>query len=157
MEPDPLAMRWSLPAAVLLAIGPFALAGCLGSPGGVFAGVHEDCSTSESSLVAVSADVIFPGSVPEDVKAEFGTLPRITVHAREGQNVQAVAAWAPMSGLAEVAYDGPRQDRVETSNSWTSFGEVHEGNYTLELQGAPMAFEVVYSLYLSASGCTPIP
>jgi hypothetical protein len=151
-------MRWpSLPAAVLIAVAPFALAGCLGSPSGVFAGVHEDCSTSEAALVGANTDVIFPGTVPDDVKGQFGNLPRITVHAREGQKVQAVATWMPLSGEAEVSYDGPRSAQVETGRTWTSFGEVSEGNYTLELQGTPMAFQVTYTLYLIASGCTPIP
>lgn len=105
--------------------------------------------------MAASADLVFPADVPDEVKDPFGPTPRISVHAREGQLLHASAAWAPASGEVDVRFDGPGANEVETDLTWSSHGEVSEGDYTLELAGAPMAFEVTYTLTLVASGCTP--
>ncbi|MEA3136347.1 MAG: hypothetical protein QOC71_628 [Thermoplasmata archaeon] len=144
-------MRWMLAGLALL------FAGCLGSPASVFgAAANLDCSTNQAGVVSASSDVVFPATVPDDVKASFGPIPRVTVHAREGQRLQAVATWVPTTGDVGILYDGPRSNAVETDLSWTSYGEVSEGDYTLELQGTPMGFGVTYTLYLVATGCTPI-
>lgn len=146
-------MRWLLPLAAL----PFILAGCLGSPASVFDSHRgEDCSVNQAGLVAASADVVFPSEVPDDVKQQFGPVPRITVHAREGQTLHASASWAPVSGDVGVVFDGPSGHQVVTERTWSSFGEVSEGDYTLELEGTPMGFQVTYTLQLVATGCTPI-
>jgi hypothetical protein len=58
-------------------------------------------------------------------------------------------------GELEVLFDGPAGNAIVTDNSWTSSGEVPAGDYSLELAGSPMAYDVTYTLYLVASGCTP--
>jgi hypothetical protein len=142
-------MRW-MPAALVLL-----LPGCLGSPIDPFA-ASVDCSVDRQVVVSASKDFLFPSSMPEEARESFGALAKVTVHAREGQKVQAIATRVAGAGGVEVDYDGPRGTAIETDNSWTSDGEVSQGDYTLELVGSPMAYEVTYTLYLTAYGCTPV-
>jgi hypothetical protein len=143
-------MRW-----ILACLGLLLLPGCFGSPlGAIQASV--DCSVDRQVIVSASKDFLFPSSMPQDARESFGTLAKLTVHAREGQKVQAVATWVASGGSVDVEYDGPRGTAIETDNSWTSDGEVGSGDYTLELVGSPMAFDITYTLYLTAYGCTPV-
>ena len=144
-------MRWLLAAVVLL------LPGCIqaGSGANPFH-IGEDCSSTQQTIFSTGADVLMPATMPEAVRASFGPLAKASVTAREGQTLLAVASWVPTAGDVEVLFDGAGTNQATTENAWTSQGEVEAGEYTLELVGDPMAFEVTYTLYLSATGCTPI-
>jgi hypothetical protein len=144
-------MRW-LPAVALLVLTP----GCLeaSSSGGLF-GEQLDCSMDRQTVVGASKDFLMPADLPQDVRDSFGQDARVTVRARDGQTLQAVATWAEAGGDVAVQFDGPWDASVQTDNTWSGGGEVAAGEYTLELSGAPMAFDVTYTLYLTAYGCTP--
>ena len=144
-------MRWLAAAAL-----PLLFAGCLGSPGSFLdASAVVDCSSQHASVVSARTDVLLPADVPDEARSAFGPIPRITVHAREGQTLTATAVYVPTSGEVDVLYDGPHSNQATTDMTWQSSGEVSEGDYTLELEGAPMAYGVTYTLFLVASGCTP--
>ena len=142
-------MRWLLAALALLAPG------CIDPSVDAFEIGRQDCSSSQQAVTSADTDVLLPSSVPDDVRESFGPLARITVHAREGQTLQAVATWVEVAGDVEVLFDGPGRNVVESDNGWVSTGVVGEGDYTLELAGSPMAYDVTYTLYLAAIGCTP--
>jgi hypothetical protein len=143
-------MRWLVLAAFVV-LTP----GCLNaSSGGLFEAAL-DCSVDHQIVMAASKDLLMPADMPRDVRDSFGPPALVTVHAREGQTLQAVATWAAVGGEVAVQFDGPWDATVETDNTWTGGGEVSAGDYTLELTGSPMAFDVTYTLYLLASGCTP--
>jgi hypothetical protein len=145
-------MRW-LPAVALLVLTP----GCLqaaSTSGGLF-GEALDCSTDQQVVVSARKDVLMPADMPRDVRDSFSEPALVTVHAREGQTLHAVATWAEAGGEVAVQFDGPWDASVQTDNTWSGSGEVSAGEYTLELTGSPMAFEVTYTLYLAAIGCTP--
>ncbi|MFA5943132.1 MAG: hypothetical protein WC876_01560 [Candidatus Thermoplasmatota archaeon] len=145
-------MRW------LLALLAIAVSGCIDSSGGVFQ-VGLDCSSNQAVVVAAQADLLMSASVPDEVREPFGPIARITVPARAGQTLTAVATWAAAGGDINARYDGPTASEVETGQTWSSTGGRVQttGNYTLELEGAPIAAQVTYTLSLIASGCTPLP
>ncbi|MHB1262211.1 MAG: hypothetical protein ACYC2H_10915 [Thermoplasmatota archaeon] len=147
-------MRWLLAPLTLT----LAFAGCIdASPASVFSHGREDCSIDQKAVANAESEVLMPDGTPEEVRQAMGSVARITVHAREGQIVQAVAAWSAVGGEVEALFDGPRSTEAATDRTYSSYGEVSEGNYTLELVGDPMAFGVTYTFYLVAVGCTPIP
>lgn len=143
-------MRPALAAAILLV----ASAGCLG-PGSAFEAVGLDCTSTYQTVAATNADVLMPATMPGAMRESFGPRALVSVTAREGQTLTAAASWVPTAGAVEVLFDGSGTNRATTDLAWSSSGEVPAGEYTLELVGDPMAFQVVYTLYLSASGCTP--
>lgn len=147
-------MRWMLaPLALTLAF-----AGCLdASPASVFSHGSQDCSMDQQVVANAEAEVLLPDGTPEEVRQAMGSVARVTVHAREGQTIQAVATWGAIGGEVTVLYDGPHSAEASTDQTYSAYGEVAEGNYTLELVGDPMAFEATYTLYLIAMGCTPVP
>lgn len=142
--------------SVVASLGLLALlSGCIASDGSsVLGGGVIDCSTSSEVQVASNADVLLPADVPDQAREPFGPIPRATVHAREGQKLDAVATWQAAGGEVGVLFDGPAGNVVTTDNTWTFSGMVPEGDYTLELEGDPFATQVTYTLYLVASGCT---
>lgn len=145
-------MRLLAAAAVLLF-----LPGCLGDPPGFFESSELDCSADQRIVQAASADVLMAEGVPTEVRDQFGEA-RVTVHARAGQTLTAIATWSQMTGDVDVAFDGPRGSETRVERTWASSnGEVTStGDYTLELVGDPMATQVTYALYLVANGCTPM-
>jgi hypothetical protein len=143
-------MRLALVAAFLL----LAFAGCVGSPASVLDGRQLDCTSNHQTVASTETDVLMPGTMPESMREAMGPRAKVSVAAREGQTLLAVATWTSAAGGVEVRFDGSGMDQSSTDQAWTSQGAVHAGNYTLELVGDPMAFEVVYTLYISASGCT---
>lgn len=145
-------MRWLLAAAVM----SVAAAGCIGQPSANVFHIGEDCSNSRQIVTSASADVLLPAAMPTDVRDSFGPRTSVTVTARDGQTVQAIATWLPVAGEVAVLFDGPNGNAIETDNSWHSSGVVDAGEYTFELAGDPMAFDVTYTMYLTAYGCTPI-
>lgn len=146
-------MRWTPVAGLLLAA---ALSGCIGSPSSDVFHVGQDCSRDQQVVTTASADVLLPAALPTEVRESMGPRAFVTVTAREGQTLQAVAAWVPVAGQAEVQFDGPARNAVATDHSWSSSDVVPAGDYTLEIVGSPMAYDVTFTLYLVASGCTPI-
>jgi ABC-type uncharacterized transport system auxiliary subunit len=144
-------MRWVLAALLLL------VPGCIsGSPAANVFNIGQDCSSNQQTVVATSGDVLLPATMPASMRESFGPRAVVSVTAREGQSLLAVATWAPSAGEVEVLFDGPGTNQATTDYAWTSQGEVEAGDYTLELVGDPMAFEVTYTLYISATGCTPV-
>ncbi len=146
-------MRWLLAPLVLT----LAASGCIDSSASsvFFNAGGEDCSIDQATVANAEAEVLMPDGTPEEVRQAMGSTARVTVHAREGQIVQAVAAWGAVGGQVDALFDGPHSSEVATDRTYSSYGEVSEGNYTLELVGDPMAFGVRYTLYLVAVGCTP--
>lgn len=145
-------MRW-LPAVALLLV---ASAGCIGPSSGNVFHIGEDCSSSRQIVTSASADVLLPATMPAEARDSFGPRASVTVTAREGQTVHAIATWVTVAGEVEVLFDGPTGTAIQTDNTWQSSGMVAAGDYTLELAGDPMAFDVTYTLYIVASGCTPV-
>lgn len=146
-------MRWLLAPLVLT----LSFAGCIGSsPASVFSHVGEDCSIDQATVANAEAEVLMPDGTPEEVRQAMGSVARLTVHAREGQVVQAVATWSPIGGEVRALFDGPHSAEVATDRTYSAYGTVSEGDYTLELVGDPMAFGVTHTLYLVAMGCTPV-
>lgn len=138
------------PLALLAMLLPMA-AGCLGDAS---FGEATDCSSASDHAVAVQRSLLLPRGPADAPYEEDGD--RVAVHARAGQDITALATWSVAGGQAEAAFDGPAGHQVATERTWTvTAQDVPEGDYSIGLAGAPFAFEVVYTLQIVASGCTP--
>jgi hypothetical protein len=140
-------MRWSAPAAAFMVL---ILSGCVS---GNLAS-SQDCSSSTNQVAAVQRSLLLPEEPPGSPYQEDGN--RISVAARAGQDLVAVATWHAAAGAAQVNFDGPSTHQVSTQKSWTmTTYDVPAGEYSLEMVGAPFAFDAVYTMQIVASGCTP--
>lgn len=136
--------------AVLLCAGG---AGCIEASSSAS---DRDCTSANHSIVAARSDLLLPAAATDASGNPFGGEARVTVLARAGQTLTAVATWQVQGGEAQVVFDGPDGDEVRTGGTWTHQSEASsDGRYTLQLEGAPLAMGVAYTLYLDASGCTP--
>lgn len=143
-------MRLLAPASLILAAS--LLSGCLSdSPLGH---VELDCSEDSQITVGASREMLVPASTPDQARLVGGPA-RATVTAREGQTLYAQVTYSMVSGEVNVLFDAPHENQATTDRTWNSQGEVSAGDYTLELEGAPFAFEVTYTMVLIATGCTP--
>lgn len=140
-------MRWLAPAAAFLVL---VLSGCISGS----SSYSQDCSSSTNQVVSVQRSLLLPEE-PTDTPYEEGGN-RISIVAREGQDIVAVAIWNVAAGAAQVNFDGPSHHQASTQKTWTmtTYG-VPAGEYSLEMVGAPFAFEAIYTMQIVASGCTP--
>lgn len=139
-------MRWVLAAAVVSLLG---LSGCISGVDGS----SLDCSSSSNAVDNVYRSMLLPEEPTDTPYDDDGNT--ITVQAREGQDILAIAVWKVAAGQAQVNFDGPRAHLVSTQNSWTMTSyDVPAGQYSLTMVGAPFAFDVGYSLQIWAVGCT---
>jgi hypothetical protein len=142
-------MRGILAVAACLSI--VALSGCVAEA----TGIGQDCTSSITQVVAQSKSVLLPAAATDG--PPYSDATKIVVHARQGQNLQAVAMWTQDAGTAQVVFDGPAGHTTSVRTLWMSTAVgVPAGDYTLELEGTPVAFGVVYTMQLMAYGCTPV-
>lgn len=142
-------MRW-LRWLVLAAIPLFA--GCLDDPR--FGPVAMDCSDDSQVIVGAHREILYPSSAPDEVRVT-NSRAVATVTARDGQTLVAQVTYSVAYGEVNVLLDAPHENQAQTQGTWSSQGEVSAGDYTLELEGSPFAFEVQYTIVLVAYGCTP--
>lgn len=153
-------MQWFTLCAVVVAAG---LSGCLeanaggSNPFGL--GNASTCAGVDPQLANESGQygLILPATASETSGEAVAPRIRVTVDALEGQTLVASASWVAQSGIANVLFDAPAGGiESETTNSYSWTGTVPAGRYTLEIEGDPMAFNVVASVSLVATGC-PTP
>jgi phage baseplate assembly protein gpV len=141
-------MRWLL---AVVAVSFLALSGCVSVDGSSAL----DCTSSSSQAVGVQRSMLLPEEPAETPYDEDGNT--ITVQAREGQDIVAVAIWKVSAGQAQVKFDGPSTHLVSTQDTWTmTTYDVPAGEYSLTMVGSPFAVDVGYTLQIIASGCTPV-
>lgn len=143
-------MRW----IALLVVLAGATAGCVD---GNFA-LDDDfqCPGTEPAVDTASGqyDLLMPSNLTTASQGTIGQRLRVEVDALEGQSLIATASYVPSMGDVRVLFDAPVEGiESRTSNTYTWVGDVPAGHYTLEIEGAPIAYQVTASLSLIATGC----
>ena len=139
-------MRWVLAAAAVSLLG---LSGCVSIDGAS----DLDCSSASNGAENVYRSMLLPQEPMDTPYDDDGNT--ISVQAREGQDILAIAVWKVAAGQAQVNFVGPTAHLVSTENSWTmTTYNVPAGEYSLTMVGAPFAADVGYSLMIWATGCT---
>lgn len=150
-------MQWFTLCAVVVAAG---LSGCLeananGSNPFDF-GSPSTCAGVDPQLATESGQygMILPATAAETSGEAVAPRIRVSVDAMAGQTLVASASWVPQTGIANVLFDAPAGGiESETTNTYSWTGTVPAGRYTLEIEGDPMAFNVVASVTLVVTGC----
>ena len=144
-----------LTGPVLAGLVAVAMSGCMAGLEGAFL-EDLDCTPQIATRSNQFASVLYPPAATQDPSPAVN--PSLTVHAREGQTLIVSAVWSAAAGTVQVDLDGPSGNVTTTTSGsltvWSSQAPAPAGNYTVTLQGDPVAFGVGYGLVLMATGCT---
>ncbi len=150
-------MQWFPLFAVVVAAG---LSGCLdanadgSNPFGL--GNPSTCAGIDPQLATESGQygMILPATAAETTGEAVTPRIRVTVDALEGQTLVASASWVAQGGFASVLFEAPAGGiESETTNTYSWTGTVPAGHYAIEIEGDPMAYNVVAAVSLVATGC----
>ena len=144
--------------ALLALLGTVLSSGCVGSSLGSGDGGRACDVPPATATEAGTYGLLVPAAVSDAGGGEaMGERARVVIAVLEGQTLTATAGWVASGGAASPAFDAP-EGGVEsvTTNSYMWSGVVPAGTYSLEVEGAPFAYQAIVSVTLVATGCPTV-
>jgi hypothetical protein len=122
----------------------FLLAGCFSGTGADLSEFLQSCRRVEEKATSDDFEILLPAASAGQIATKF----KLNITTQDKDVLSVVALWMAWAGSARIVFDGPTGRQSSTNSTWIFMQKVPEGNYHIEVEGAPAAFvgEVLISI-----------